>query len=430
MNIINLPEPRIDVVSLGVSERADLSVDARQALARADCVIGSSRQLQTIADCVEELNPSIEQRVLPKLSQLQELITKNQPKRMVVLASGDALYYGIGRWFTQHFECSDVRFHPAVSSIQAACHRIGLSLQDARVWSVHGRPLESIRTQLKPSSYLIVLVDKHSTPKALAKECLAAGFESTRLTVCEQLGYAQERVREFSVQQLLDDDGLQFDPLHLTILRVSGLGSVLPTFPGIADERFVTGAEPGKGMISKREVRLCILSYLQPADGDVIWDVGAGCGSVSVELAYWNERVQVYAVECHLKRLEYLSENRDRFGVVMNMHVVQGRAPDCLASLPAANKVFVGGSNGVLPEVLNNVWRILPVGGVLVASAVQDVTRDHLKSFAQDLQDSQVESMEIAVQRGHWVQGETQQTAQYHSKLPVEVFRFVKVDKQ
>ncbi|MFC3151004.1 precorrin-6y C5,15-methyltransferase (decarboxylating) subunit CbiE [Litoribrevibacter euphylliae] len=445
------PIRQLDIVGLGISQTPVFTEATQACIAAADYVIGSERQLALLS--VEE-KPQQQQWIeLPKLSELKALIDDlASDKSVVVLASGDPLFYGIGRWFKQNFseafEQGRLCFHPAVSSIQAACHRLGFSLQDTDVLSLHGRPLAKLRTQLKANRTLAILTDQHSNPMALAKECKNAGFGDSRLTVCERLGYDDEQCRSFSAKELVDSRGDgrvgnkgEFDPLHVTIIEVKGLGGVLPSFPGFADTLFETGAEPGKGMISKREVRLCILSYLEPNNDDVIWDIGAGCGGVAVELAYWNEKAKVYAIEHHSERLKYLAINRERFGVVSNMHIVEGRAPACLTDLSKPTKVFIGGSDGALPELLAQCWELLPVGGILVASAVIQSTKDQLNDFAELLACSNdsgistqaiIESTEVAVKRGQMVAGELVGGKQadgklvYQSKYPVTVFQYKK----
>ncbi len=412
--------PKIHIIGLGVSESVGLTEQAKAVLSRCDIVIGSPRHLQTLVAFLKTI--PIEQVVLPKLGQLRATIDNASAQEIAVIASGDPLYFGIGRWFSKHFSNQDLSFYPAVSSIQAACHRFGLSLQDVSVVSLHGRPLEKIRTKIKSNTTLVVLTDKFSQPQVLARECLAAGFESSTVRVCENLGNSDEKLSSYTAAELaLSEDS--FDPLHLSIVSVLGKGGILPEFPGFPDTVFDTGALSGKGMISKREVRLAILSFLQPVNGDVIWDIGAGCGGVSVELAYWNEQVGVYAIEYNQQRLEYLATNQHRFGVVGNLEIVNGRAPEALMKLPAANKVFIGGSDGELSSLLEQVWRDLPSNGVLVASAVIEATKQELLAFAQTLDDWQVESVMLSVSRG----GLLEKKLRYIDKLPVEVFCFTKI---
>jgi precorrin-6Y C5,15-methyltransferase (decarboxylating) len=226
--------------------------------------------------------------------------------------------------------------------------------------------------------------------------------------------------------QVLSQSEQRFQPLHISIIEVRGDSLYLPAFPGIADHHFITGETPGKGMISKREVRLSILSYMQASAGDVIWDIGAGCGGVSVELAYWAPASHVYALEYHPQRIQYLHHNQQRFGVVDNLQVVVGKAPAALADLPAPNKVFIGGSDGELPHLLQQVWQLLPSQGVLVVSGVIDKTKQYCHAFAQSLMPHQVESVELSVKRGQLRDDVSPARLEYQAKLPVEIFKFTK----
>ncbi len=271
----------------------------------------------------------------------------------------------------------------------------------------------------------MVLTDNMSQPQALAKACLDAGFEQSVIRVCERLGYSDEKLSQFFVADLMDSDR-EFDPLHVSYVEVLGVGQHMPEFPGIEDANFHTGQAAGKGMISKREVRLAILSYMQASRHDVIWDVGAGCGGVAVELALWQPLAEVYAIEFHPQRLHYLNQNREKFGVVKNLKVVEGRAPQVLQTLPKPNKVFIGGSDGELKHLLEGIWQDLPAGGVLVASGVIESTKSQLSDFAHSLVQqndaASVESVEISVKRGEI----KHQQLQYAAKLPVEIFKYTK----
>ena len=353
-----MPALQIHIIGLGVTDNAELSQAATKALARCERVLGSARQLEVVAG---QLTGQQTDR-LPALADfpayLGELIRQGVTS-LAVLASGDPLFYGIGRWFSQRFNNRQLHFYPAVSSVQMACHQLGLSLQDVEVLSLHGRPLEKIRSRLKAHQTLVILTDKNSQPQMLANECIAAGFDESRLSVCEALGYPQQRISRYSATEIVHVD-IDFDPLHITVIETRGEGGVLPEFPGIDDRAYVTDRQEGRGMLTKRDVRLSILSLLQPGNKDVIWDIGAGCGGVAVELAYWNESTRVFAIEHHAERFKCLQANRDKFGVVSNLTTVQGRAPEALAELPAPNKVFIGGSDGSLPELLALCWSKLP----------------------------------------------------------------------
>jgi len=426
---INRESPEIHIVGLGVAEKPQFDVEALDALQQAELVVGSSRQLETVAEYIDQDKT----HELPKLGKLKDLINEhleqNAAGKVAVLASGDPLFYGIGRWFGKHFEKQALHYHPAVSSIQASCHALGLALQDVDVLSLHGRPLEKIRTRLRPNKTLAVLTDKHSYPKALAEECQQAGFDESQFWVCEKLGYSDQSVRQFSLSELLQTSLNDFDPLHVTVIEVKGKGGVLPVFPGIPDHHYLTGKEDGRGMITKREVRLAILSLLQPGDSDVIWDVGAGCGGVTVELAYWNPGAQVYAVEQNPERLEYLNANCHRFGVTSNCKVIAGRAPEALHDLPVANKIFIGGSDGELPGLLESLWANLPQDGLLVVSTVTEESKNILIEFCQHTGADCVETLEVAVSKGVFTSAELSSLAslEYQKKKAVTLFKFRKL---
>ncbi|MFT5721957.1 MAG: precorrin-6Y C5,15-methyltransferase (decarboxylating), partial [Motiliproteus sp.] len=404
---------------------ARLDPFATRALQAAEIVIGSPRQLAVVAPL---LTAAQQQLQLPKLAELQAVLDRYAVQgraSIAILASGDPLFYGIGRWFGQHIDPQRLYFYPAVSSVQAACHCLGLSLQDVRVVSLHGRPVEKIRTYLKSRQQLVILTDRQSTPQILARECIAAGFDDSILWVCETLGYPQQRVTRHLATSLAASE-LSFDPLQVTVIQTRGPGGLLPEFPGIEDARFVTDGPAGKGMLTKREVRLTILSLLQGRRHDVIWDIGAGCGGVAVELSYWNESARIYAVEHHPERLRCLEANRMRFGVSSNLISVAGRAPQALAGLPLPDRVFIGGSDGELPVLLEQVWRQLGCGGVLVASAVTETTKQQLLRFfeqRQQLADGRSETLQLAVSKGDLLAGQLL----YRPGLPVTLFKFVKL---
>jgi len=337
----------IAVIGLGVAENAMLSEQALLALQSADLVIGSERQLltlekqlalqpriealaegeqQQVETTAEVLPPRTE--IIPKLKLLKALIETEQ--KVVVLGSGDPLYYGIGTWISKNFHDATVRFFPAVSSITQACHSLSIAQQDVNVISLHGRPLAKLKVALKAQQTLLLLTDKDSMPQHIAAVCLDTGFTDAEIIVCERLGYSQQKISRFTVSELLAAESaanLQtFDALHVSFVLCGANKGYLPEFPGIKDTDFETGELGSKGMISKREVRLAILSLLQPSKGDLIWDIGAGCGGVAVEMAYWQPKATVHAIEHNQQRFDCLLENQKKFGVVRNLKTHFGRA--------------------------------------------------------------------------------------------------------
>ena len=431
----------LHVVGLGVQETVVLEQSAQRALVEASLVIGSPRQLQTVAHLINEGQETL---VLPKLSELQTLLQKridatqtDTADSVCLLASGDPLFYGIGKWVAKHFqtavESGRVVFHPAVSSIQAACHRLAWSLQDVQVLSLHGRPVQKLARHLQPNARLLILTDKQSQPNVLADYCVRAGFPASKITVLEQLGYQEERISHYQAEQLSSQNQISFNALHVTAIEVKGVSPLRPRFPGFDDHLFVTDKEPGKGMFTKREVRLAILSMLSPQAGDCLWDIGAGCGGVAIESAYWASEAEIHSIEHHPDRLRCLQDNAARFGVADNLSIVEGRAPGVLTNtenpLPVPNKIFIGGSDGELWDLLALCWKTLDEQGLLVASAVTESTRAILFRFLQQrttAQDAEVSIHEISVRRSDRLAGEVLMRPQ----LPVQLFSFVKKTQQ
>ncbi len=389
----------IQVIGLGVGAKAgpQLGDAARQALARADWIVGAPHQLEKIAGC--ELNGQTTTYPSP-FSALADWLTTHQQDNIVLLASGDPLYFGLGDWLARTLGQQNLVFHPNISSVQAAFHQLGLPWQEAETISLHGRPLASIRARLQANRCYALLTDQHSGPAAIAQELVACHFEQSTLWVCEDLGGDAQQVRRFQA----DDPTLaacNVHPLHVTIIQCKGHGDLLPTFPGIADEQFETGKSAGKGLITKKAVRLAILSQLGPQAGEVGWDIGAGCGSVAIEWARWNRLGEVFAIENNEQRLQYCQINQARFGVVNNLKIVAGTAPQACEQLPDPDAVFIGGSGGQLPDILQLALRRLKPAGRLVASAVTEVTKSTLLQFCQQLPDHiTVEWSQIALSHG------------------------------
>ena len=371
------PGPPVHVIGMGMDAGA-LGQTARAALEQAELMIGSAAHLAAFPESTAEKCP-----YPSPMNGLWDLLRANAGRRIALLASGDPLFFGIGTTLLRHLPPEHLAFHPNVSSVQAAFARLGRPWQQAQWVSLHGRPLASLRASLQGDRLYALLTDRDSSPTAIARVLVETGFDESKLWIAEDLGADRERFRSFRAVELADA-ATEFSPLNVVIVETRGPGGVLPEFPGSPDERFSTGAEPGKGLLSKREVRLTILSLLAPRAGEIGWDVGAGCGGVSVEWARWNPHGEVHAVEVHPERLENLGINRERFGVVVNLHIVPGRAPEALAALPDPHAVFIGGSSGSLREMLDAVWARLRPGGRLVASAVTEDSRVELHAFVGD----------------------------------------------
>jgi len=390
------------VIGIGVGDAALINDEAQQAILSADYLIGSARQLDTVA----ALDSNATKLELPPLKDLKPWLAAHQDSRIALLASGDPLFYGIGRWLGEHAGDLQLQYFPNISSIQAAVHAVGRSWHDTEVISLHGRPLQRIRARLANNRHYAVLTDNQSMPQHIALELQLAGFNESVVTVCERLGYPEQQIRQFGVSELLNGKH-DFDPLHVTLIDTAGRGAELAEFAGIADSSYSTDGEKGRGLLTKREVRIQILSQLQTEASDTCWDIGAGCGGVAIEWARWHRFSTIHAVEHHPERIEHLENNRQRFGVDANLRIVPGRAPAILDSLPDPRRVFIGGSDGELETILQQCWQRLLPGGVIVVSAVTESSKARLLLAAESLPGSvNGHWLEIAISRGDRLAGQ------------------------
>jgi precorrin-6Y C5,15-methyltransferase (decarboxylating) len=396
---------KITVIGLGICQPPLLNAKALSALGSCDCIMGSPRQLESMAHAQVVANQSRTQPAslcLPKLKHIAHEIKGFD--HVVILASGDPLLFGIGKYLQSEFG-DQVTCISGVSSLQGACELTGLSLQDAQLVSLHGRPLNHLKRHLQPHRTLLILTDQNSHPQAIAKVLVAANLGLSKIHVCERLGYEDQNQQQFIAQDLATNS-TPFASLHVSVVHTLGIGHVMPNFPGIEDAHFVTDGESGKGLLTKREVRLNILSLLQPAPQDIAWDIGAGCGGVTIEWALWNPQGQVYAIEHHDQRIACLEANKEAFGVSANLSVIQGRAPDCLKELPFPDKIFIGGSGGELGRIMQLAWQLLKPGGRLAASAVTEPSKAALRQFSLHIEQQPADYLHVAISRHDTIAGQ------------------------
>jgi precorrin-6Y C5,15-methyltransferase (decarboxylating) len=267
-------------------------------------------------------------------------------------------------------------FHPHLSAVQLAFNRIKVPWQDARVISAHGRSLDELIQALQQGAEKIaVLTDGTNTPSAIARLLLALDLPSNyQFWVCENLGGETERVQSWSIAEILSQ---AFAPLNVVVLlRESNSVTQLDlaTLPqlGLSDQMFFSFSDR-PGLITKREIRLLILGELALKPGQIIWDIGAGTGSVSIEIARLFPTSQVYAIEKTAAGTALIEQNCRRFQVE-NVISIHGTAPDILRNLPASDRIFIGGSGGNLSQILDTSSRLAPGGVVVLALA----TLEHL----------------------------------------------------
>ena len=345
---------------VGISEAGlpSLGEKARDAIASAEFVFGGERHLQMAAPLIA----GQEQRWQSPLSLSIDAVLALKNRKVCVLASGDPFHYGIGATLSRYIDSSQMTVYPQPSSFSLAAARLGWPLQDVVTLSLHGRPLDLVRPHLQPGARLLALTSDELGPKALAELLTETGFGVSIITVLEALGGEREIVRS---QLAMNFDLNEINPLNLCAISVVALpgARVLPRATGLDDALF-----EHDGQITKREVRALTLSALAPRRGELLWDIGAGSGSVAIEWMLADQSLRAIAIESDGERAACVSRNAALFGVP-DLSVVVGTAPQALTGLQAPHAIFIGGGgsdNGVMDAALS----ALRPGGRLVANAV------------------------------------------------------------
>jgi precorrin-6Y C5,15-methyltransferase (decarboxylating) len=348
--------PTVTVVGIGLGPE-DVSEVHREAMQRAEILVGGKRQLATFAGQTEDTwtlgaNPK---------ATLEEVRQKAAGKRVVILASGDPLFFGIGKRALEVFGPENVTFLPNVTALQKTFARLKLPWNQARAVSVHGRKATDFFAELGHPGAVAIYTDPENSPDRLAKLLREYGMTNRKVAVVEEIGSEQERCLE---THLVEAEGMQFAPVNVMVLYPEE--EQQPTARlGLEDELFARE----KSLITKRESRALILAELQIEQLGVMWDVGAGSGSVGIEAVRLAPGLRVYAVEKDRARLEMIQKNVSRLGG-FGVKAVFGEAPEALEDLPDPDRVFVGGSGGNLAHIMEIVEKRLRPGGRAVVSVV------------------------------------------------------------
>ncbi len=356
-------EPPVTVVGLGADGWPGLSSAAREALLTAEVLVGSDRQLGLLPQrCAGTRVPWPS----PLRPAVPGLLAAHAGRRVCVLASGDPMFYGIGRTLCEVIGADRLRVLPHPSSVSLACARLGWPVEETPVVSVVGRPVASLAATLFPGRRVLVLSAGARSPAEVARLLCERGFGAARMRVFEQLGGPGERVLAGPADSWPHPPG---DPLNLVAVECPAAGEVaagtprLSAVPGLPDDAF-----EHDGQLTKRHVRAATLAALAPAPGELLWDVGAGSGSIGIEWSRAHPSCRAVACERDPVRAGRIAGNAAALGVP-GLRVVTGPAPACLAGLPAPDAVFVGGGL-TAPGLLDACWAALPPGGRLVANTV------------------------------------------------------------
>ena len=351
----------VTIIGMGMSPE-DLTARQRDLIAAADVLVGGRRHLARFADLAAE---KIE--IGKGLSDLLPAIQSAAREReVVVLASGDPLYYGIGAYLVRALGAENVRVHPNISSVAAAFARLRHPWQEVRVVSLHGRDgAAELVAAAEAADWIAVFTDPTHTPARVAHLLLqhqVAGFE---VCVLEQMGSAAERISWLAPE--IAAQGVFAEP-NLVVLKRRPQSAASPPqalFLGMPDDQFAHQ----QGLITKAEVRVLAIARLQLRPGDTLWDLGAGSGSLAVEAAVVVRHGLIFAVEQDPERIRQIRRNAARFGV-SNLTAVQAVLPGGLAPLPDPDRIFIGGGGRNLAAIIRQAAGRLKPGGRMVVNAV------------------------------------------------------------
>ncbi|MDB5645985.1 precorrin-6y C5,15-methyltransferase (decarboxylating) subunit CbiE [Methylobacterium sp.] len=352
-----LSMPWLTIVGIGEDGRAGLNPAACAALDGAGLVYGGRRHLALAGPLAAEARtwPSPIADAYPGL-----LARRGQPT--CILATGDPFHYGIGAEVARLVPADEMRVYPHVSAFSLACARLGWGLAETACLTLHGRALPRLIPHLQPGARLLVLTWDGTTPGQVAALLRERGLGASRLTVLEAMGGPRERQRSAMADGF---DLAEIDPLNTLGIEVVGSpeAQVVPLSPGLDDAWF-----ENDGQLTKADIRAVTIAALRPRAGQVLWDIGAGAGSISIEWMLRGPSLRAIAVEADPARAARIARNANRLGVP-DLRVVEGPAPAALAGLPTPDTIFIGGGVTV-PGVLDTAVAALCPGGRLVANVV------------------------------------------------------------
>jgi precorrin-6Y C5,15-methyltransferase (decarboxylating) len=349
----------VTVVGVGADGWEGLSPRARRVVEDAEVLRGSARQLALLPAAVAGERRPWPSPMLPEVARLPAV---HAGRRVVVLASGDPMLSGVGTTLVRLLGPEAVDVLPAPSSVSLACARLGWAVEETAVVTVVGRPVSLVVPHATPGRRLLVLGSDGRTPAEVARLLAGLGLGASRLTALAQLGGPGER--RFA-GTAADWPHADTDPLVVTAVEVAADPGAVPlaAVPGLPDDAY-----EHDGQLTKRDVRAVVLSRLGPLPGQLLWDVGAGAGSIGIEWMRVHPTSRAVAVEADAERAARIARNAARLGVP-DLRVVQAAAPAALVDLPAPDAVFVGGG-ATAPGVLEACWAALAPGGRLVVPAV------------------------------------------------------------
>ncbi len=348
-------KPWLHIVGIGEDGMDGLTPATRAVVEAAEVIVGGERHhaLATGIGAERVSWPS-------PFNALIETLQEKRGKRVVVLASGDPLWYSVGARIGRSVDPAEIVYHPQVGAFQMAAARMGWSMADLETLTVHGRPVEQMIAYIQPDQRLLILTTGVETPTQIAAFLMARGFGQSKMTVLANMG-GDDEARFDGVAESWTHEVPPFNTLAVDCIAAPN-AALLPRVPGLADELFVSD-----GTMTKSEVRAATLAKLMPMRGALLWDIGCGCGSVAVEWMRAARYARAIGIEPRADRRAMAAANALSLGAP-KLELIDGMVPDALDGLALPDAIFIGG--GLSHEVFTSAWAALRPLGRLVANAV------------------------------------------------------------
>ncbi len=349
----------LSVIGIGEDGLAGLSAIARSLVDAAEILVGGERHLAMLP----ELPDDQRSRLIwtsPIESSIEKILSY-QGSSVCVLASGDPMWFGIGTTLAKRISIDEITIIPSSSTFSLICSRLGWSMNEVETLSLCGRPASILQSYIYPNAKLLILSSGKETPQIVAQILSDRGFGNSKITVFEHLSGTKERVIS-SIAKEWQELGKVVDLNAIAVECIlDPKAQILSRMAGLPDDAY-----HHDGQLTKREVRAITLSALAPNAGELLWDVGAGCGSIAIEWMRSHPRCQAIAIE--KSRSHYIAENAIALGTP-NLKIVEGKAPDALKDLPIPDAIFIGGGATAI-DLFETCWTSLRSQGRLVANVV------------------------------------------------------------
>jgi precorrin-6B C5,15-methyltransferase / cobalt-precorrin-6B C5,C15-methyltransferase len=350
-------KPWLTIIGIGEDGFEGLSSKARLALASSQNIIGSKRTLAMLPE-----NTATHYEWPQPFSAVVDQLKPLHGTSTTILATGDPMNYGVARKLLSFIPKSEVTIIPHLSAFTLAAARMGWSLPDCDCFTIHGRPAANVETFVQPDAHLLILTQDETSPAEVCRRLITRGFENSDVTVLENLGGEKEKITTFKANALPNQNWSPLNTLAVHCIA-SPNAKIWSRLAGLPDDAF-----QHDGQLTKREVRAATLAALAPAPDQLLWDVGAGAGSIAIEWMRSTRGCEAIAIEPDEARCAMIATNMDQLGTP-RLKLVQGSAPDALKDLASPHAIFIGGGidDG---GVFETCWQHLRPFGTLVANTV------------------------------------------------------------